>query len=160
PDHRYAIVFLATKRSPFDSGAQAPFLADLARAFDEVNRAAGGGLTLERAGVAPIALDAEQRIRGDLTRLSTLSTVGVIVVFLLLCGSLRGVLLAMLPVVFGALTATTVGLLLYGKLHGMTLAIGSTLIGVAIDYPILLMTHRVLSPDESSESVVRRVWMG
>jgi predicted exporter len=160
PDHRYAIVFLATKRSPFDSGAQAPFLAALARDFDEVNRAAGGVLTLERAGVAPIALDAEQRIRGDLTRLSTLSTVGVIVVFLLLFGSLRGVLLAMLPVVAGALTATTVGLLLFGKLHGMTLAIGSTLIGVAIDYPILLMTHRVLSPDESSESVVRRVWMG
>ena len=160
PDHRYAIVFLATKHSPFDSGTQAPFLADLARAFDEVNRAAGGGLTLERAGVAPIALDAERRIRGDLTRLSTLSTVGVIVVFLLLFGSIRGVLLAMLPVVFGALTTTTVGLLLFGKLHGMTLAIGSTLIGVAIDYPILLMTHRVLSPEESSESVVRRVWMG
>jgi predicted exporter len=160
PDHRYAIVFLATKHSPFDSGAQGPFLSDLGRAFEEVNRAAGGALALERAGVAPIALDAEQRIRGDLTRLSTLSIIGVIVVFLLLFGSIRGVLLAMLPVVFGALTATTVGLLLFGKLHGMTLAIGSTLIGVAIDYPILLMTHRVLSPDESSESVVRRVWMG
>jgi predicted exporter len=160
PDHRYAIVFVATRHSPFASGAQAPFLAELARAFAEVNRAAGGGLTLERAGVAPIALDAEQRIRGDLTRLSALSTVGVIVVFLLLFGSLRGVLLAMLPVVAGALTATTVGLLLFGKLHGMTLAIGSTLIGVAIDYPILLMTHRVLSPAEPPESVVKRVWMG
>ena len=42
----------------------------------------------------------------------------------------------------------------------MTLAIGSTLIGVAIDYPILLLAHRMLSPGESAESVVRRVWMG
>ena len=33
----------------------------------------------------------------------------------------------------------------------MTLAIGSTLIGVAIDYPILLLTHRVLAPDEPPE---------
>ena len=42
----------------------------------------------------------------------------------------------------------------------MTLAIGSTLIGVAIDYPILALTHRVLAPDESADEAIDRVWMG
>lgn len=158
---RHAILFVSTKHSAFDSQSQAPLMAAIQGAFDDVNRAAGGGLTLERAGVAPIAIDAERRIKGDLERISTLSTVGVLAVFLLMFGSVRSVLLAMLPVLVGALTATTVGLLLFGRLHGMTLAIGSTLIGVADDYPILLITNRAMAPPgESAESVVRRIWMG
>jgi predicted exporter len=159
-DHRHAIVFVGLRHSPFDSRAQAPLLEEIDLAFDQANRQAGGGLTLERAGVAPIALDAERRIRGDLTRISVLSTVGVIVLFLALFGSIRSAVLAFLPVAAGALTSLTVGLLLFGTVHAMTLAIGSTLIGVAIDYPILLLTHRALAPDEPIDGVVARIWVG
>ena len=42
----------------------------------------------------------------------------------------------------------------------MTLAIGSTLIGVAIDYPILLLTNRVLAPTRRPTSRSGRVWIG
>ncbi|HEY8924721.1 MAG TPA: MMPL family transporter, partial [Polyangia bacterium] len=157
----HAILFVSTKHSPFDSTAQAPLMEAIRAIFDDVARAAGGGLTLERAGAAPIALDAERRIKGDLERISVFSTGGVLLVFLLMFGSVRSVLLAMLPVFVGALAGTTVGLLLFGRLHGMTLAIGSTLIGVADDYPILLLTNRAMAPpSESPESVVRRIWMG
>ena len=151
---------MGTRHSPFDSAAQGPLLAEIERAFAEQNRRAGGVLTLERGGVAPIALDAERRIRGDLERLSIFSTLGVLLVFWVLFRSLRGVLLALLPIVAAALTGTTVGILLFGKLHGMTLAIGSTLVGVAIDYPILLLTHRALAPGEPPAHVARRVSMG
>ena len=158
---KHAILFVSTKHSPFDSTAQAPLMEAIRVAFDDVARAAGGGLTLERAGAAPIALDAERRIKGDLERISVFSTAGVLLVFLLMFGSVRSVLLAMLPVFVGALAGTTAGLLLFGRLHGMTLAIGSTLIGVADDYPILLLTNRAMAPPtESPESVVRRIWMG
>jgi predicted exporter len=160
PDHRHAIVFVGTRHSPFDSQAQAPLLAAIDRDFAELNARAGGVLALERAGVAPIALDAERRIRGDLERLSVFSTLGVLLVFWSLFRALRSVLLALLPIVAAALAGTTVGILLFGTLHGMTLAIGSTLVGVAIDYPILLLTHRALAPGEASASVARRVSMG
>ena len=158
PDHRHAILFVGTRHSPFDSLAQAPLLAAVDGAFAALN--AGGGLTLERGGVAPIAVDAERRIRGDLERLSIFSTLGVLLVFWTLFRSLRGLLLAILPIVGAALTGTTVGILLFGQLHGLTLAIGSTLVGVAVDYPILLLTHRALSPGEAPASVARRVSMG
>jgi predicted exporter len=160
PDHRHAIVFLGTRHSAFDSAAQGPLLAAIDRAFADANRQAGGGLTLERGGVAPIAVDAERRMRGDLTRISALSTVAVVLVLVALFGSLRGLLLAFLPVIAGGLTAATVGLLLFGQVHGMTLAIGSTLMGVAIDYPLLLLTNRVLSPDEAPDATLGRVWIG
>jgi predicted exporter len=158
PDHRHAILFVGTRHSPFDSAAQAPLLAAIDRAFAAVNTS--GTLTLERGGVAPIAVDAERRIRGDLERLSIFSTLGVLLVFWSLFRSLRGLVLAILPIAGAALTGTTVGILLFGQLHGMTLAIGSTLVGVAVDYPILLLTHRALSPGEAPASVARRVSMG
>jgi len=74
---RHAILFVSTKHSPFDSQAQAPLMEAIRAAFDDVARAAGGGLTLERAGAAPIAIDAERRIKGDLQRISVFSTVGL-----------------------------------------------------------------------------------
>jgi predicted exporter len=37
-------------------------------------------------------------------------------------------------------------LLVYGSLHGLTLAFGSTLLGVCIDYPILYLNHQALEP--------------
>jgi len=158
---RHAILFVSSRHSPFDSQAQAPLMAELRAAFDDINTKAGGNLTMERAGVAPIAIDAEHRIKGDLERISGFSTAGVLLVFILMFGSVRSVLLAMLPVFVGALTASTMGLVLFGRLHGMTLAIGSTLIGVADDYPILLLTNRALAPaTESAEHVVKRIWMG
>ena len=160
PDHRHAILFVGTRHSPFDTASQGPLLVEVQRAFEEVNRAAGGRLTLERGGVAPIAMDAERRIRSDLQRISVFSTVGVLLVFWLLFRSVRGVFLAFLPIVAAALAGTTVGILLFGPLHGITLAVGSTLVGVAIDYPILLLAHRALSPGETAEAVATRIRMG
>jgi predicted exporter len=160
PDHKHAIIFLGTRGSALDSAAQRPLLAEIARAFEEVNRAAGGGLKLEKAGVAPIAVDAEQRMSGDLTRISMLSTAAVLIVLIFMFASVKNIAVGLLPVIGGGLASITAALLLFGQVHGLTLAIGSTLIGVAIDYPILLITHRVLAPDETAEATIDRVWMG
>jgi predicted exporter len=160
PDRRHAIIFLGTRDSALDSGAQRPLLEYLLTAWDDVNRQAGGGLRLQKAGVAPIAVDAERRMSGDLMQISALSTAAVLVVLILMFASLRNIGIGLLPVIGGGLASITVALLLFGQVHGLTLAIGSTLIGVAIDYPILLLVHRVLAPDESAEATIDRVWMG
>ena len=91
PDRRHAIIFLGTRHSALSSAAQAPLLAEIRRQFDDANRRAGGGLTLQQAGVAPIAVDAERRMSGDLTQISALSTVAVLLVLLGMFGSLRAV---------------------------------------------------------------------
>ena len=47
-------------------------------------------------------------------------------------------------------------MLLFGSLHGITLAFGMTLLGVAVDYPLHLFSH--LRDDETPQSTLRRVW--
>ncbi len=143
-DEKSAILFLSTRSSPFESRAQGPFLQRLQAAFDSVNT--GGALRLETSGLNRYAVDTERVMKQDISRVSTLSTLAIVLCFLLLFRSLRILLLSLLPLAAGMLTATTAGLLVYGKLHGFTLAFGATLLGVCVDYPVLFLNHQVLHP--------------
>ena len=146
-----AVIFLASVHSPFQAPRQGPLQASIAARFAELEaeaEAEGDTLTLQQSGVGRFALRAESRIRGDITRISVISTIGVILLFLILFRSPRLILLSMVPLGAGVLTATGIGLLVFGQLHGLTLAFGASLIGVCIDYPIHLFTHHAL---ESSE---------
>lgn len=143
-DGHHAILFLATASSPFDSAVQGPFLERLRARFAEV--AAGTGLKLRSSGVNRFAVDTERIVKNDINRVSTLSTVAIIALFLVLFRSFKVLAISFIPVVFGMLAATSAGLLVYGKLHGLTLAFGSTLLGVCVDYPILYLNHHVLEP--------------
>ena len=143
-DGKHAVLFLSTKSSPFDGRAQTPFLRRLRAAFAQVN--AAGGLTLETSGVNNFAVDTERVMKDDISRVSTLSTLAIVLLFVVLFRSLGILLLSLLPLAAGMLTATTAGLLVYGQLHGFTLAFGATLLGVCVDYPILFLNHQVLQP--------------
>ncbi|HXN83620.1 MAG TPA: MMPL family transporter [Myxococcales bacterium] len=157
-DGRCAIVFLAARRSPFDAASQGPLLARIRTAFASVNAAFGGTLRLEQSGVNRFAVDAERVVRNDIDRISLVSISGIVVAFLLLFRSLRVLLVSFIPLLFGVLTATTAGLLVYGSLHGLTLAFGSTLLGVCIDYPILYLNHQALEPHPAGPwSTLRRI---
>lgn len=156
-----AALFLATVHSPFDGAAMAPLAAAIGEASAKVNAAHGGRLRIEESAVARHALAAESSIRADVTRISTVSTVGLLLIFLVMFRRLSLVVLVMLPLAFGVLSALAATLLLFGSVHGLTLAFGATLIGVAIDYPVHLFNHHMLDPDEAGpRGSVRRIWPG
>ena len=62
----------------------------------------------------------------------------------------------MVPLVSGLLAAVIVVNVVHGFIHGITLAFGTTLIGIAIDYPIHAFSH--LTAQTSSTTVIRRIW--
>ena len=73
----------------------------------------------------------------------------------LLLGSVRLLALAFAPLVGGILVATATLLLVGGELHGLTLAFGATLIGVCVDYPAHVLTHRL-----AGSGPLSKVWPG
>nr|WP_255216714.1 MMPL family transporter [Pseudenhygromyxa sp. WMMC2535] len=155
-----AVLFFATVHSPFQAAHQGPLQAEISERFAAM-QAEDPGLSLRQSGVGRFALKSEAQIRGDITRISTIATVGVLALFLLLFRRLRLVLLPMLPLAAGVLTATTLCLLFFGRIHGLTLAFGASLIGVCIDYPVHLFNHHVLEPDpEGAAGAARRVRPG
>jgi predicted exporter len=159
-DQRFAILLLGTRASAFDADAMRRVLGPLNDKFEAVNAEAGHQLKLQSSGLARFAISAEETIQGDLKRISVLSVLGMLAVCITLFRSLRLVLLPWLPIGCGMLAGTAASLALFGSVHGLTLAIGSSLIGVCIDYITHFYVHHLLGPDEESPpQTMRRIWM-
>jgi len=160
-DGASAALFVVTAKSSSDTTAQRPFLAAIRRVFDGVNTRAGGGLVLRTTGANRHAVAAESAVATDIERVSIGSTIGLLAVFLLLFASLR-LPLSWLPVlVAGFLAGAAACLFAFGEIHGMTLAFGSSLIGVSIDYAVHFYCHQSLSPSPGGpRATMRRVWPG
>lgn len=149
----WGVLLLATKASAFDARRQAPLLADIEAAFAAVREREGGDLVLEKSGANRFAVDAEQSMMRDMWQIGAISLAGIA---LLVLGYFRSPLrfaVAMLPSVTGLLVATATGIVFFGKLDGLTLAFGVSLIGVAIDYPIHLLNHLTILGGTRSAAV-------
>ena len=144
-DGKTAIIFLATRSSPFDGSAQARMQQTIVAAFAAVNRSHGGRLRLSQAGPHRFAVSAEAAMRDDITRISVISTVGILLLLGLLFRSVRGIVLTFVPVVVGVAAALITFALAFGAIHGITLAFGSALIGVCVDYAVHLQVHQLSS---------------
>lgn len=155
----WALVVLATVASTFETQWTAPLLARIDAIVDDVNAAHGGRIRVERAGLHRFAVRAEREIRSDVQRISILSTIGMIALFWLLYRSPRFLLLGALPLVAGAVVATAVCRLIFGGVHGITFAFGSSLLGVGVDYVAHYVNHQVLDPDpRGAAATMRRLW--
>lgn len=160
-DGKYAVLFLASRASPFDGGASRRLLEGIERAFAEVNRAHGGVLSLEQSGVHRFAVASEDAIRDDIERISLFSSIGVFVLFLVVYRSPRHLLVGTIPLIVGSASGLAVTQLVFGEVHGLGLAFGSTLIGVAIDYVEHYISHHTLAPSpEGPVGSLRKIWPG
>jgi predicted exporter len=146
-DGKRAILFLETKHSPFEGASQGPFVDFLDKTFRDVNTAHQGTLTLEQSGVNRFAVESERIIRDDINRISSFSTLAVVLIFLLLFRSIRVLVLSFVPIWFGFAAALAASMFFFGEIHGLTLAFGSTLIGVCVDFPVHFLNHHALEPD-------------
>ncbi len=160
-DGEGAVFFLGSKAPAFDSSAQRPLLERLERHFQELQAAHGEHLRLRSSDASRFALAAEDSIRSDISRVTAGSIVGLLALFLWLFGSLRLVLLTLPVVSAGFLVGTSACLLIFGSIHGLTLAFGAALIGVSIDYTVHVQCHQVLAPHPAgARATLGKLWNG
>jgi predicted exporter len=146
PDGEAAIVFARTASSPLKFEDAAPAVDALAEedAF--------------RTGAHFYAVGAERGIRADVRNITVLSVLGIILLFALVFRSPGALGLAFLPSGVGVLAGLAACLLLWGRIHGLTLAFGASLLGVCVDYPVHLLSHHRASGDP--EGAARHVRAG
>lgn len=150
-DRRHAVLFVTTRTSAFAGRAQRAFLEDLDETFAGLEANRDGTLEIESAGAARFTVAAERSIRSDVAFVSLLTLIGVTALFVLAFRSLRSLALVGLPLVSGILVATGTSLVVFGKLDGITLGFGASLIGVVVDYPVHLLTHARLDRHASGD---------
>jgi len=151
-----AMLVAETRAPAFDLDAQARALARIRQEFSAAIDPSSGSVSLMLSGPAVFAVEARDTIRGEAWRLSLLAA-GLVALFLLLVyRSFRALLFCSVPLLTGILTAIASVSLLFGSIHGITMAFGITIIGVAVDYPIHLFSHR--KPDETLAHTAARIW--
>lgn len=153
-DGSKALLMAQTRAPAFALDAQA---AALARIEQEVARLGEEPLPkLLLSGPAVFAVEARETIRSELALLSTLAIASLALFLLAVYRSPVLLLLTAVPLATGMLTAIACVRLTFGSIHGITLAFGITIIGVAMDYPIHLFSHT--HAGEPSERALTRIW--
>jgi len=104
----------------------------LQRSRDQAEQAQG---QLLAASGLLYAASGQQQASREITWVGGGATVGILLLLLLAFRRLR-VWLAFVPVLVGMLFGAVVCVALFGRMHVMTLVLGSSLIGVAVDYPL------------------------
>ena len=137
-----------------DLEAQEQIATSITAAFAEAND--GGGAELLVSGPPAFAVATKERIQREALTLSLGSTAILVAILLLAFGSVSRVLLISVPLAGAVLIATAVTTLIWGSIHGISLAFGATLVGVSLDYPVHLVSHT--RPGEALAESVSRVW--
>jgi predicted exporter len=156
-DGSAAVMMVQTRAAGFDIDAQQHALALIDQAFAVAKQAAGApDARLLVTGPPVFAVHARATMQGDATRFSLIATALVAGLLLFAYRRPRVVLLALCPVVSGAVAGVAAVSLGFGYVHGITLGFGVTLIGEAVDYAIYLFTQTV--PGSPPAATLPRIW--
>ncbi|WP_395501623.1 MMPL family transporter [Ectopseudomonas mendocina] len=132
----WALLRARTNADAFD-GNLALAVDDLvAQAREEIE--ARGGQMLASSGLLYSAHGQRQATR-EISLMGGLASAGALLMMLLVFRHVR-VLLAFVPAAIGVLAGLTACVAVFGHVHVMTLVLGASLIGVAIDYPLHLLS--------------------
>lgn len=158
----FGVVLLTTEGTTFSADAQEPVLLAIEAAWAAVREELGReGLSLEQASVHRFAVRAERQLRADTSRISTISMIGIVLLFLVLFRGPRYLVLGGIPLFVGTVSAAFFCRLVFGGVHGITLAFGSSMLGVGIDFSGHYISHHVLDPDpEGPNGTMKRLWPG
>lgn len=151
---RRALLLAQTKAAAFDPDQQRLALADLNRQAELVTRESPVKMTVSGTGKFSVLM--EQRTRGEAQELGATATIAMIVLLLIAYRRVGAVVLSALPLASAGMAGLAAVSALFGTVHGITLAFGFTLIGVAQDYPIHLLSHR--HENRPPMAVARELW--
>jgi predicted exporter len=135
PDGRRALLVAQTRAPAFDALAQGRAVNAIRAAYAATPHGTGRML-LTGAGVFTARI--HDTVEAEVWRLSALGAALVLGILLAVYRSAVMLAASFVPVASGILAGITAVALGFGKVHGITLGFGVTLIGEAIDYPTYL----------------------
>ncbi len=158
-DATQALLLVETRAPGFDPQGQQAALRALRGAHAAVLADEGTGpaqAAIEISGPGAFA----ERMAGQTSReasgLGALASAALLLLMTLAYRHLGLALLGALPLASGALAGVACTAALSGEVHGITLAFGFTLLGVAQDYPVHLFSHR--HAGQAPHDAARAIW--
>ncbi|RLA20756.1 MAG: hypothetical protein DRQ62_10175 [Gammaproteobacteria bacterium] len=155
---QYANLILETQMSGMDVPAQLKIQQQIKDSFAAELMATAHRYQLEMTGVPLFAAATQTMIEDDVKFISIFSSVALMLLFLFIFRSFR-VLFWVFSLLITVMTvAVLMTNLVFGSVHGMTIAIGSTLIGICIDYPIHALVHAQGLQQAKRLAVIKKIF--
>jgi len=134
-----AVLLAVVAGGAADMAAQEAGLGAIKAAFTE---AEPGTARLLLAGPAVIAHETSGGIRADVDRIAVISTLLVVALLYWRFRSLLVLASLAVPVLLSVALGVWLTGMLFGSVHAIALGFGITMLGVTLDYPVLLIGHR------------------
>ncbi|MCH1999551.1 MMPL family transporter, partial [Achromobacter xylosoxidans] len=147
----WVLVRASTRDDAFDGADPGRIAAQIAQ-----DRQALAGADLLVAGGPLYAAAGRAQAAAESGWIGAIAMAGIVLVLLL---ALRRwlALLALVPVAVGLLAGTVACVAVFGSIHALTLVIGASLIGVAVDFPMHWLGKSYGMPDWRAWPALRRV---
>jgi predicted exporter len=149
-----AILVAAAKAAAFDPDGQEQASDALQQHFQDTRADPHIRMTVSGAGAFSVLM--KRRTQGEATLIGTIDSIGLVVLLFIAYRSVLTVVLGALPLASAGIAGLAAVSAVFGSVHGITLAFGFTLIGVAQDYPIHLFSHQ--HPGKTALQTARAVW--
>jgi predicted exporter len=154
PAGNAALLIVQTQGAGFDPSGQQTAIGKLRQHFSEVRGTAAMQLTVSGPGAFGVIM--QGRSEADARVAAVCDSVGMVLLMLVAYRSIRRVFLGALPLATAGVCGLGAVAALFSSVHGITIAFGFTLTGVALDYPIYLFSNE--QPGVPPLAVARTVW--
>jgi len=148
-----AVLMAETRAQSIDITAQGQAIRAVRQEFSTLPDATT--LNLEVTGVGAFSVELQKTIQAEAKKRSILASAALLLVLLVVFRNARLLLLAAIPIGFGFLAGLTLVSVLFDTVHGITLAFGFTLLGIAVDFPLHLFSH---AEHDSGRTAMQRIW--
>jgi predicted exporter len=149
-----ALLIVETSAPAFDPDRQQRAIEAMQQAFAQINH--DPVIQIEFSGAGAFSMLMKNRTQQEAQWLGVADTIGMILLVWLAYRRIGMVLLSALPLVSAGIAGLLAVSAAFDAMHGITLAFGFTLIGVAQDYPLHLLSHR--HAQSSANETARQLW--
>jgi len=129
---------------------------------DAINSAIGEtklkhqGVEILKTGVVFFATDTSKSIKSDISLIGLISGISALILVIFIFRSLYGVAIVLITVAIGFLYALLACVFIFPKVYILTLAFGTSLIGMSVDYCLYWLTASI---DDNKNSFERRRYL-
>ncbi|MEK1939710.1 MAG: hypothetical protein AAAB16_04975 [Pseudomonas sp.] len=152
----WALLRARTSGDAFDGNLPLTVENLVAKARQDIE--AQGGELLATSGLLYSA-HGQRQATSEISVMGSISSAGALLLMLIAFRRMR-VLLALLPAAIGVLAGLTATVAVFGNIHVLTLVLGASLIGVAIDYPLHLLSKSWTLQPWNSWNALRATFLG
>ncbi len=146
------VLLVQASAAAFDLDSQTQLVDDLRNLLKQ-----NGVTTAQLYGSGVYGVDLQRSVQREATLYSLIASVALLALLFLYLRSASLVLIAGLPLLAGGMAGLAVLALVFSEVHGITLAFGFTLLGVAVDYPLHLVVHKQVHQQQGVQAA-ESIW--